>query len=218
MILTIHTTTYTLNEVYGTACGDCGATDFSPQFPSACAACGSDNLDAADGCSVPYDDDHCTTEELLGLTPWEVAQQLRDVGLTDFDGRVACLPDDSRSTDCYTGEREEVTASVEEVNAGELEELDAIWELLGDRELLQSEVWELRRKLDAAHADPIRGFTALDAAGVPQWRVVFATTGYPGVDVEGVAADLSEALEECARKVRLLDDRAAASVARGSRA
>jgi hypothetical protein len=104
-------TTFTENEVFGTSCGECGWTSFDAITPRECGQCGGENLDPADGCEIPYDDDHSTAGALTGTAP-EIARWMRDRGLTEWQGDTTVYAvDGTHVVDYGTGLREELTVS-----------------------------------------------------------------------------------------------------------
>lgn len=128
--LNVYRTTFTENEVFGTSCGDCGWTSYAAITPNVCGGCGATRedgrLESAEGCEIPYDDDHVTRSVESFDTAAECAEWLRREGLTEWAGSWWSDPDGSRITDYAIGEREEVLAHpADDMTAGEIDAVAA---------------------------------------------------------------------------------------------
>lgn len=113
-------TTFTENEVFGMACCDCGWASFDRVTPTVCGDCGSENLESAEGCEIPYDDNHTVTAQIEG-TIHELARWIRDRGLTEWDGgSTAYCVDGSVIVDYISGLREELTVTADDSTMAEV--------------------------------------------------------------------------------------------------
>lgn len=113
-------TTFTENEVFGSECQACGWTNFDRATPTECAECHSTRIDSAEGCSIPYDDQHTVTAQLTG-TVEALALWMHERGLAEWDGGSTVYAiDGSTIIDYGDGMREELTVS------GDVETLTAI--------------------------------------------------------------------------------------------